>query len=486
MMTVFALTALLAADLQRGAELFARYCAQCHGSIGASNGPVAPLLFPPARDFSLGRFRLVSTENHVPTDADLVSVLKRGMPGSAMPSWSWMPGSDLESLAAYVRHLAIEVMTISLEQHQSISEGGPLKPGEAREIATARMTPGRVIETGSPAKRDEETLSLGKTLFIKHCASCHGEDGKGKHEQPQWNENGDINWARDFTKGIMKGGASHADLFRRITTGLPGSAMPPTTLSRADTAAIVVFVQTLMPPGADTRLLQSRRTISARHVDGPVPGDPSDPRWKDAIPVDVVLAPLSWTDESVCAAQIVMLHDGNDLAALVRWPDTSRNEEVLGDAIYRDGVALQFSSSREPPIFGMGSQHEPVNIWHWKSFRPESLAGIFELPHAKRDAPFYLPAGATEPPSTGESVRAEGLSSLKRSGAHNLEIRATSRWQNDTWEVVFVRPMLARTEDEVSLDPGTGLYVACAIWNGAASDRGGHKSISIWQQLEIE
>lgn len=49
MMTALFLTVLLATDLQRGGELYARYCALCHGNIGASNGPVAPLLFPPAR-----------------------------------------------------------------------------------------------------------------------------------------------------------------------------------------------------------------------------------------------------------------------------------------------------------------------------------------------------------------------------------------------------------------------------------------------------
>src|SRR3981081_2192504 len=45
----------------RGARVFARHCAVCHGPNGRGNGPAAPSLFPRPRDFSSGRFKYKST-----------------------------------------------------------------------------------------------------------------------------------------------------------------------------------------------------------------------------------------------------------------------------------------------------------------------------------------------------------------------------------------------------------------------------------------
>src|SRR5688572_20243647 len=77
--------------LARGTQLYVKQCAACHGAQGLGDGPAAYLLYPKPRDFSQGTFRLTSTKSGLPTDDDLLQTLKRGMPGSAMPSWGWLP-----------------------------------------------------------------------------------------------------------------------------------------------------------------------------------------------------------------------------------------------------------------------------------------------------------------------------------------------------------------------------------------------------------
>ena len=75
------------------AALYSENCAACHGERGDGQGIAARFLYPKPRDFR-GRFRLISTSNMVPTRDDLLAVLRRGMPGSSMPSWEHLSDSN--------------------------------------------------------------------------------------------------------------------------------------------------------------------------------------------------------------------------------------------------------------------------------------------------------------------------------------------------------------------------------------------------------
>jgi hypothetical protein len=99
------------------------------------------------RDFGSGRFRLVSTEDSVPSDEDLIAVLRRGMPGSAMPAFDWMRDEERASLALYVRQLAQEGIVRGLRAYAE-PEDEEFDPAEALAIATERMTPAATLELG--------------------------------------------------------------------------------------------------------------------------------------------------------------------------------------------------------------------------------------------------------------------------------------------------------------------------------------------------
>ena len=480
-------------ELALGAVLFDRHCQLCHGVTGAGNGPAAHLLYPPARDFGVGRFKLVSTENGVPTRQDLVDTLRRGMPGSAMPSFAWLPERDLQALARYVAHLAIEGMAFGLEL-QSESTGRPLSEDEARRLARERMTPGRPVERRLQLAWTPELERRGRELFVEHCASCHGQDGSGAAE-PVRTEDGELNWARDLTAGIMKGGASEAELTRRIRAGMPGTTMPALNLADpADEAALVAYVRNLIPAAARERLVQKRFTLRAARLSGGLPTRPEDPRWDALGEVRLTLAPLSWRPDSIFHVSVRAAHDGENLALRLTWEDSTRDD--VSSAELADAIAVQFSSEEAPPLFGMGSRDHPVNIWHWKSFRFADVARLSDragaAPH-RRGEPALGPVGVLDSPvyrpaitSEADSVVAQGFESARRFSTEGVPTRAAATWGNGVWRVVFTRSVAPRAPGEVGFEPGRTAQLACAVWNGSAGDRDGSKSISTWQRFELE
>ena len=74
--------------------------------------------------------------------------------------------------------------------------------------------PDKDAKTPNPVKSNSESLSAGKTLWIQHCASCHGKTGLGDGTKAaQLKTQPD-----DFTKpGIQ--GQSDGALFYKIVAG---------------------------------------------------------------------------------------------------------------------------------------------------------------------------------------------------------------------------------------------------------------------------
>lgn len=469
----------------RGAELFERHCALCHGQRGAGDGPAAALLFPPARDLTRARFRLVGTTNAVPSRADLVATLRRGIPGSAMPSWDWLPDEDLDRLAEHVRVLAIDGLAERLA-----SADPELATGEAIALATERLTPGPALESFRAPTGSADELARGRVLFEAACAPCHGLDGRGGRETPRWNEDGSLNWARDFTAGVMKGGAGDDAIARRILCGMPGTAMPPIELEPDELAAVVAWVQSLIPPGSADELVQRRRRLVGARVSGRVPWTPDDPRWQEAPRSGLVLAPLAWSDDSIVAADVRAVHDGAQVAVRVAWSDATADGQDGGPTPFPDACALLFSADEEPPIFGMGTSEHPTVLWHWRSSGPERTVETLP-PHGfvgpSRGSLAYVGA---RPWAEGESraFEASGFDHLEPADGSSPggPLRVRARRVDWGWEVVFVRPMGPGAPGGFAVEPGRSIAFGLALWNGSGGDHRGRKSVTIWHELALE
>ncbi|MCC7012928.1 MAG: c-type cytochrome [Planctomycetes bacterium] len=493
-----------AACVNRGQGLYQNYCATCHGQTGRGNGPAAYLLSPAPRDFGSTRFRIVSSVNQVPTDEDLVTVLRRGMPGSAMPPWEWMPDSDLVALARYVRELAITGRADDL-QARAIKNDETLERAEALEIATGAMTPKAQIPIPPECEGKPVQLQAGRRFFLENCAKCHGSDGTGSAESPQVNEDGTPAYPRDFTRGVLKGGSSHADIIRRITAGLPGSPMPATSIADPELAAsLAAYVRSLIRPGVQERVAQTRRTLVAQRAVGALPWTVQDAGWSQAPEQWVPLMPLWARAHGVEGCTIRALHDGTTLALRISWEDRTQSTELLAQDLFTDAVALQWSRGAQPPLFTMGEPTRPVNIWQWRAGWELDLAAVRGVTALHADTPddmyghvdpqsevLYLTARAAGNPmaaatrtSAGEMLSATGFGTLAPIGA-DAKLTAKGVWSNGFWDVVMTRPMQACCPGELPLAPGDSVFLGAAAWDGDQRDRNGQKSVSVWHVFRI-
>lgn len=473
-----------------GQLLFDHHCASCHGNDGSPPPVISRLFVPPPRNFRDGVFHLVSTENGVPTDLDLMHTIARGMPGSAMPGFAWLGPEKLYVVSNYVRRLAILGRAEALAED---SVGNDPISEEARAQAKVDLTPGAVLPKIAPlASPTQDTLEMGRWLYLEKCAACHGVDGKGREGQKGWNPWADYKWARDFTAGILRGGSSIEELSYRIRAGMPGSSMPPTRLQNPDqSVALLTYVVTLIPKDSERHLLQVRRSLTASRIPGPVPSRGDDPTWNDLPEENLNLSPIAWKDDAILSAKLSLVHDGTTVAVRVRWRDESPDRRAFQRSAYGDGAALQFSSETDPPLFAMGSDSHPVTLWHWQSFRFRDVAGLLDLlqnhPHARDQTSGQrddrIDRRKENPRS--ESLVVRGADSIREAPRNPDSLETSSDWTDGHWTLVFRRSLQPRAPEEIELKPGARVFLSLAIWNGAAGDHGGQKSFSIWHPLSI-
>ncbi|UCH90877.1 MAG: c-type cytochrome [Nitrospirota bacterium] len=82
-------------NLSKGKSVYTSFCMNCHGTKGHGDGPVGQMLIPPAADLtSLGE----------KSDKEILSTIRNGRPGTAMPSWkNDLSVQDIADVLSYVR-----------------------------------------------------------------------------------------------------------------------------------------------------------------------------------------------------------------------------------------------------------------------------------------------------------------------------------------------------------------------------------------------
>jgi mono/diheme cytochrome c family protein len=230
-----------------GAKLYAQHCASCHGERGDGAGTTSPFLDPPARRFGEERFRLISTANGVPTDNDLLAVLRDGIPGTAMPAFAQLSEGERRALVSHVRELTRERLFARI--FRKAEEEGGADPTEVAEAVEAILRPGTPVETPAElSAATPESVAHGRQLYQQNCASCHGPEGRGDGPQVKdlRNENGWPTRPRDLTRGVFKGGNEPERLYARIVLGMPGTPMPASTsLTPQEVGDLINFVLSL-------------------------------------------------------------------------------------------------------------------------------------------------------------------------------------------------------------------------------------------------
>jgi mono/diheme cytochrome c family protein len=237
-----------------GAALYSHHCAYCHGERGDGAGPTAVALFPKPRNFGEAKFRLKTTTSGTPTDEDLLDTLRRGIPGSAMPSFADLSEEELRALIGHIR-LLTRTGIYERVRHKAEDDGDDYLAGVSKRVdSLSQVGPAIDIPKTFPAPT-VASLENGKGLYLKTCAACHGEKGHGDGPQVATMKNDD-GWPtrpRDFTCGVFKGGAEPAKLYARIVVGMPGTPMPACShLKPAEVGDLINYVRSLCGPAAST------------------------------------------------------------------------------------------------------------------------------------------------------------------------------------------------------------------------------------------
>src|SRR5512138_3291436 len=154
------------AVLGSGKTVYEQHCLACHGLNGDGAGSAAVWLFPRPRNLSAGLFKIKSTPGTtLPTDADLFNSITRGLPGSSMPSFTYLTEQQRRDAVVYVKYLT----AYTDPQGKRVN-----RFDEA--VANGQMAEPVPVPPEPPVS--VQALAEGGRLFTKLlCDTCHGPTG---------------------------------------------------------------------------------------------------------------------------------------------------------------------------------------------------------------------------------------------------------------------------------------------------------------------
>ncbi len=259
----------------------------------------------------------------------------------------------------------------------------------------------------------------------------------------------------------------------------------------------------------------------ARLATLPASDNPLDPAWEQVATVDVPLQAQQVAEPMLATATVTSVrvqaaHDGQRYLWRLSWDQAEPSTQSdFGE--FSDAVALQFPLVDGAP-YTMGGPDTPVSILYWKAIWQKDVDEGFQdstvvRPNAHTDLYWFasqpgpvaadqlaagdpmarqwlIPASAGNPMADYgrkcpmEAIRAAGFGTSTHEQGNACQARG--KWSEGRWQVVFEMP--ARDGDALidrfKANPQQQL-VALAVWDGAARNRGGLKSISNWIPMRI-
>ena len=214
----------VAAAIEAGAPVYLQHCAMCHGDGGNGDGDVAPSIA--SQGVKVARLNDLDRMSKL-SKADLLKVVSNGGAHTGrsgfMPAWAdSLDETQLENVVEFIASLASTNPAIPLA---TLAHYLQAPPGVAAE---------------------------GRSLFLHHCAACHGNEGKGNgpfaarleamanHARP-----------RNLTDGAYMSGLTDEKIYATISLGgghfKKAVQMPAwnLTMTPAQMKNLVAYVRTL-------------------------------------------------------------------------------------------------------------------------------------------------------------------------------------------------------------------------------------------------
>jgi len=470
------------ADRAAGKVLYEKYCSQCHGEKGDGAGPAAVHLNPRPRNFTTGKYKIRTTPNGtLPTTADLVHIIKTGMPYSSMPSWPEFTDDQVKHLAYYVKSFSPDFANA---EFNAASLDLPKAPKYTKESAEA----GRKVyeETG--------------------CIKCHGDLGRGDGPSARTlvDDLGFPIRPADFTqRWTFRGGPTREDIFRTMTTGLNGTPMPAfgDALTPEQRWAITDYMYSL---GESDRAPYAM-LILAKHVDDVIDLSKGAASFDGAkvsrLPiVGQIMEPGRDFAPAAHSIEVQAVYDGSDIAFLLRWNDMSAekagtNSPMLPVPIEEEdappkaaaGAAQQLDEWGEPVAAPAGGAAAPPS---------ESFSDAVAI-----QLPLVAPTGPRKPyflfgdPTNGvdlwfadlarpsaDQYTAKGSAAITPSDAS--EVTSVATYDRGQWSVILKRPLTSSSG--VTFVQGQFLPIAFTTWDGGSRERGNKRGLTQWASLYVE
>jgi hypothetical protein len=237
--------------LTEGERSYVQCCRARHGDAGDGKGPAGPGLRPPPRDFTLGSFKFGAVPGGtLPSDDDLVRVVRFGLHGTAMRAWDGVPEEELLRIVQYLK-------TFSPRWAEE-EPGEPILPTPDPWVGreAAAVDRGRAVyhglaqcQTCRPAYAPRRYIHEVSKQLTGRGATEFREDMYGSDLKES--DYGVKILPPDFTRVELRSirpDHRREDLYRVIASGVGGTAMPTWrgALPEEELWALVHFVDSLL------------------------------------------------------------------------------------------------------------------------------------------------------------------------------------------------------------------------------------------------
>jgi len=506
-------------DAQRaeGRQLYEKYCAQCHGIDGDAEAYATTRVKPAPRDFTTGKFKFRTTPTGLlPTDQDLVRVIRNGLPYTSMPGWPMFTDQQVLNIIYYIKTF-------------SEDWSNPDKHDEP-------------ISIPSPPAMSEDSIARGKEIYeLQGCKACHGVLGRGdglsaRTLEDEWGQH--IRPADLTQRWTFRGGPTRTDVFRTFSTGVNGTPMPSyfDSLSEEDRWYLTDYIDTM--GGSDGPNYANLLIVTP--VDDELDLENEEELFADAPQVRFpllgqIIQPGRDFYPSVTSLQVQAVYNRNEIAFRIRWsdmsaetsghngpaletalwddelPDAPAEEEGGGDSFWGDEVAEEdegavwgdelveeVEETDEGGFWGEDAVAEGDDFWG-EGEEDTGAAGLSDA--VALQFPTQLPRGIRKPyflfgdlensvdlwfvdlaDGRGRLFTGRGADSIEPSRAD--EIDATAEYQDGQWTVLLKREL--RSRSGITFDEDTYVPIAFSVWDGFNNERGNKRGLSQWLFLYTE
>jgi mono/diheme cytochrome c family protein len=257
-----------AAVLDEGREHYVQNCYACHGMSGDGRGPASHYYRPPPRDLTKGLYKFGGVVDGLPHDDDFVRILQHGLAGTPMLAWD-IPADELYPIIQYVKSLStawheaeelgkqipVDTDTWQGREREAVSRGKQIYHGLAtcQQCHPAYATQQEMLDASKAAGR-AVTQFRAQPFQPETKESQYEADGKKMFIMPP-----------DFLFNEVRSGSDVKDLYRVISAGIPGTAMPTWygALPEPDLWAMAYYVQWLVSMRGTPQSLALREALAS-------------------------------------------------------------------------------------------------------------------------------------------------------------------------------------------------------------------------------